>query len=42
MPLPLRRFYGQKLVDAKKEEKEVMDKARGNSTQISRPTFQKS
>ena len=42
MPLPLRRFYGQKLVDAKKEEKEVMDKATGKSSQISRPTFQKS
>jgi len=42
MPLPLRRFYGQKLVDAKKEEKEVMDKATGKSSQISRPAFQKS
>ncbi len=42
MPLPLRRFYGNKLVDAKKEEKESIEKARGNSTQIARPTFQKS
>jgi len=42
MPVPLRRFYAQKLVDAKKEEKEVMDKATGKSSQISRPAFQKS
>ena len=42
MPLPLRRYYGQKLVDAKNQEKEAIEKARGNSTQIARPTFQKS
>ena len=28
MPLPLRRFYGQKLVDAKKKESEIIENAR--------------
>ena len=42
MPVPLRRFYAQKLVDSKKQEKEQLDKARNKSSQISRPTFQKS
>lgn len=42
MPLPLRRYYGKKLVDAKNQEKEAIEKASGNSTQIARPTFQKS
>ena len=43
MPVPLRRFYAQKLIDAKKKETEEIKKARqGNDPQISRPTFQKS
>ena len=43
MPVPLRRFYAQKLIDAKKKETEEIKKARqDNDPQISRPTFQKS
>ena len=43
MPVPLRRFYAQKLFDAKKKETEEIKKSsQQNDTQISRPTFQKS
>jgi len=28
MPIPLRRFYAQKLVDAKKKESEIIENAR--------------
>ena len=43
MPVPLRRFYAQKLIDAKTKEAEEIKKAsRDNDPQISRPTFQKS
>ena len=43
MPIPLRRFYAQKLVEAKEKEKQAYDKAGKNSTsEISRPAFQKS
>ena len=39
MPVPLRRFYGRKLI----EEREAYEKAgKGSSEQISRPNFQKS
>jgi|TARA_B100000963_G_scaffold256020_1_gene224606 hypothetical protein len=43
MPIPLRRFYAQKLIDAKNKESEQIDKIRNKgTTEISRPTFQKS
>ena len=43
MPVPLRRFYAQKLIDAKNKESEQIDKIRNKSgNQISQPTFQKS
>ena len=43
MPVPLRGFYAQKLVDAKKKEAESYKKASTDSTSdIARPTFQKS
>ena len=43
MPVPLRRFYAQKLIDAKtKETEEIKKSSQQNDTQISRPTFQKS
>ena len=43
MPVPLRRFYAQKLIDAKEKEKKQYEEAVGKSTpNISRPTFQKS
>jgi len=43
MPIPLRRFYAQKLIDAKNKESEQIDKIRNKGkTEISRPTFQKS
>ena len=43
MPVPLRRFYAQKLIDAKNKESEQIDKIRNKGkTEISRPTFQKS
>ena len=28
MPIPLRRFYAQKLIDAKKKESEIIENAR--------------
>jgi hypothetical protein len=43
MPIPLRRYYGQQLVDAKNKEREAYEKASNNSSeQIARPTYQKS
>ena len=42
MPVPLRRFYGRKLVDAKNREKQAYEKASKDNTSISRPSFQKS
>jgi hypothetical protein len=43
MPVPLRKFYAQKLVDAKnKEAEEIKKVSQKNDSQISRPTFQKS
>ncbi len=43
MPVPLRRFYAQKLIDAKKKETEEIKKSsQQNDSQIARPTFQKS
>ena len=43
MPIPLRRFYAQKLIDAKtKETEEIKKSSQQNDSQISRPTFQKS
>jgi|TARA_B100001094_G_scaffold328515_1_gene389083 hypothetical protein len=43
MPVPLRRFYAQKLVDAKKEESNRIKKAsQPNQNQIQRPGIQKS
>ena len=43
MPVPLRRFYAQKLVDAKnKEAEEIKKVSQKNDSQIPRPTFEKS
>jgi hypothetical protein len=43
MPVPLRRFYAQKLIDAKEKEKKQYEEAVGKSSpEIPRPTFQKS
>ena len=43
MPVPLRRFYAQKLVDAKnKEAEQIKEASKQNDSKISRPTFQKS
>ena len=43
MPIPLRRFYAQKLIDAKtKETEEIKKSSQQNDSQISRPPFQKS
>ena len=43
MPVPLRRFYAQKLVDAKqKEADEIKKSSQQNGPQIPRPSFQKS
>jgi len=43
MPVPLRRFYAQKLVDAKKKEASEIKKAtQQNQSQIQRPDIQKS
>ena len=43
MPVPLRRFYSQKLIDAKNKESKQIDEIRNKSgNQISQPTFQKS
>ena len=43
MPVPLRRFYAEKLVDAKNKEAEQIKKAtQQNQNQIERPNIQKS
>tara|TARA_B100001564_G_scaffold315735_1_gene290630 strand:+ start:751 stop:882 length:132 start_codon:yes stop_codon:yes gene_type:complete len=43
MPVPLRRFYGNKLIEAKNKEAESYKKSTQDSTQeIARPTFRKS
>ena len=43
MPVPLRRFYAQKLVEAKQKESEAIKKSsQSNSNQIQRPNVQKS
>ena len=43
MPVPLRRFYAQKLVEAKqKEADEIKKVSNRNNTEIPRPSFQKS
>ena len=43
MPIPLRRFYAQKLIDAKNKESKQIDEIQNKGkTEISRPTFQKS
>tara|TARA_A100001515_G_scaffold86130_2_gene68420 strand:- start:1903 stop:2034 length:132 start_codon:yes stop_codon:yes gene_type:complete len=43
MPVPLRKFYAQKLVDAKnKEAEEIKKVSQKNDSQIPRPTFEKS
>ena len=43
MPIPLRRFYAQKLVEAKQKEAESIKKAsQTDSNQIQRPNIQKS
>ena len=41
MPVYLRRFYYQKLVDAKKKEKEEMDKVNKKTSSISKPNIPK-
>ena len=40
MPVPLRKFYGRKLVEAKKKEADSYKKSQ--DSQIARPAFQKS
>ena len=43
MPVPLRRFYAEKLVEAKNKEAEQIKKAsQSNQNQIQRPGIQKS
>ena len=42
MPVYLRHFYYKKLVDAKKKEKEEIDKSRKKSSAIQRPNLQNS
>ena len=43
MPVPLRRFYAQKLVEAKQKEADQIKKSsQSNSNQIQRPNVQKS
>ena len=43
MPVPLRRFYAEKLVEAKeKEAKEIKKVSQENTSQIQRPGIQKS
>ena len=43
MPVPLRRFYAQKLIDAKNKEAEQIKKvSEKKPNDIPRPTFQKS
>ena len=43
MPVPLRRFYAQKLVEAKQKEADEIKKiSQKNQSQIQRPDIQKS
>jgi len=43
MPVPLRRFYAEKLIEAKNKEAEQIKKAsQSNQNQIQRPGIQKS
>ncbi len=43
MPVPLRRFYAQKLVDAKQKEADEIKKVTKKKTNdIPKPNFQKS
>jgi len=43
MPVPLRRFYADKLIEAKKKEADEIKKVSNrNNTEIPRPNFQKS
>ena len=43
MPVPLRRFYAQKLVEAKQKEPDEIKKiSQKNQSQIQRPDIQKS
>ena len=43
MPVPLRRFYAEKLIEAKKKEADEIKKVSNrNNTEIPRPSFQKS
>ena len=43
MPVPLRRFYAQKLVEAKQKEVDQIKKSsQADSNQIQRPNIQKS
>jgi len=43
MPVPLRRFYAQKLIDAKNKEAEQIKKStQSNQGPTGPPTFQKS
>ena len=43
MPVPLRRFYAEKLIAAKeKEAEQIKSASEKNDSQIPRPTFQKS
>jgi hypothetical protein len=43
MPVPLRRFYAQKLVEAKqKEADEIKKVSQKNQSQIQQPDIQKS
>ena len=43
MPVPLRRFYAQKLIEAKKKEaKQIKKSTQKIYIKYSRPTFQKS
>jgi hypothetical protein len=43
MPIPLRRFYAEKLVEAKtKEAEQIKKSSQTDSNQIQRPNIQKS
>ena len=42
MPVYLRNFYYKKLVDAKKKEKEEIDKSKKKASSIQRPNIQSS
>jgi len=43
MPVPLRKFYAEKLVEAKNKEAELIKKSsQTNQNQIQRPDIQKS